>query len=56
MFQKTVFGVNLGAGYDITEIININVNYVIDLSNTSIQKYDDGERNSGFIFTVGARF
>jgi outer membrane immunogenic protein len=56
MFKSTLVGANLGLGYDITDIFNINANYVIDLSHTGKKQYDEGERNSGFIFTLGARF
>jgi outer membrane immunogenic protein len=55
--RKTVFGLNLGAGYKFNENIGVNLHYVVDLQNAAeTGSNDTGEKNSGFALTVGFLF
>jgi len=54
--RKTNFGGNLGAGYKFNDNVSLNVNYIFDFSHAAEGNYDNGERNSGFLFTVGYLF
>ncbi len=54
--RKTNFGANIGAGYKFNENIGLNINYIYDFSHAAEQAYSNGERNSGFVFTLGYTF
>lgn len=54
--KSTLFGGNIGAGYKFTDNVGINVNYIFDFSNAAEKAYDSGEKNSGFLFTLGYSF
>jgi outer membrane immunogenic protein len=54
--RSTILGGNVGAGYKFSANVGLNVNYIFDFSNAAKKAYDNGEKNSGFIFTLGYSF
>ena len=50
------FGFNLGAGYDVTENINLGVRYSIGLSNILKDSEDSKQNNSNIAIAVGYKF
>lgn len=54
--KKSLFGGNIGAGYKFTDNVGLNVNYIFDFANAAEKAYDSGEKNSGFVFTLGYSF
>lgn len=54
--KSTLVGGNIGAGYAITDDIGINLNYITDFSHAAKTSADAGERNSGFILSLGVKF
>jgi hypothetical protein len=56
--RKVLFGGNLGAGYNFNTHVGLNVNYMFDFNNTfnGNAVEDTGERNSGFVLSVGYLF
>ena len=55
-FNSTDFGFNLGAGYDVTENINLGVRYSIGLSNIVKDSEDFKQNNSNIAIAVGYKF
>ncbi|GAB2985541.1 hypothetical protein GCM10027049_25440 [Mucilaginibacter puniceus] len=53
---KTLFGGNLGAGYKLNKNVGLNINYIYDFSHAAEEGYSNGERNSGFVFSLGYSF
>lgn len=55
--RKTIFGANLGAGYKFSKNVGVNLNYIFDLQHVAESgSNDSGEKNSGFVLTVGYLF
>lgn len=54
--RKTNFGGNIGAGYKFTDNVGLNANYIFDFSRAAESANSNGERNSGFVFTLGYTF
>jgi opacity protein-like surface antigen len=56
-YESTDFGINVGAGYDVTENINLGLRYTIGVSNI-IKDAPDGISvgNSNIAFAVGYKF
>jgi len=54
--KSTMFGGNIGAGYEITDNVGINLNYIADFGHAAKKAFDAGERNSGFILSLGVKF
>lgn len=54
--RKTNFGGNLGAGYKFTNNLSLNANYIFDFNDAAEAGYSNGEKNSGFLFTLGLLF
>jgi hypothetical protein len=56
--RRVLLGGNLGLAYNLTKHVSINANYIFDFNNVADGKStpDTGERNSGFVFTVGYLF
>jgi len=54
--NSTLFGGNIGAGYAITDNVGINLNYITDFSHAAKTAYSAGEKNSGFILSLGYKF
>ena len=58
LFESVDFGLNLGAGYDITKNISVGVRYNLGLAN--VAKTEDGSndtiKNSVFSLSVGYKF
>jgi long-subunit fatty acid transport protein len=55
-FNSIDFGFNLGAGYDVTENINLGVRYSIGLSNILKDSGDIKQNNSNIAIAVGYKF
>jgi long-subunit fatty acid transport protein len=55
-FNSTDFGFNLGAGYDVTENINLGLRYSIGLNNIVKENGSDSNSNSNLAFAVGYKF
>ena len=55
-FNSIDFGFNLGAGYDVTENINLGVRYSIGLSNIVKDSEDFKQNNSNIAIAVGYKF
>ena len=55
-FNSIDFGFNLGAGYDVTENINLGVRYSIGLSNILKDSEDSKQNNSNIAIAVGYKF
>lgn len=55
-FESTDFGINIGAGYDVTENINIGLRYTVGVSNILADSGDFKGGNSNFALAVGYRF
>ncbi|MBF01704.1 MAG: hypothetical protein CMP76_00245 [Flavobacterium sp.] len=53
--NSTDFGVNFGAGYDVTENINLGVRYSLGLSNVN-KEGDDSIKNSNLAFAFAYKF
>ncbi|GAB2985536.1 hypothetical protein GCM10027049_25430 [Mucilaginibacter puniceus] len=54
--RKIVFGGNVGAGYKVTSNLGLNINCIFDVTPTFEEAYDGGEKNRGFVFTLGYSF
>lgn len=54
--KSTLLGGNLGAGYEISNNVGINLNYLFDFGHAGEGSNDTGERNSGFALTLGYKF
>jgi hypothetical protein len=54
--RKTIFGGNLGVGYNLSKNVSLNLNYLFDFQHAAESSNDTGERNSGFALTVGYLF
>ena len=55
-FNSLDFGFNLGAGYDVSENINLSLRYTAGLSNIAKDSGDQKVGNSNIAFAVGYRF
>lgn len=55
-FESTDFGINVGAGYDVTENINLGLRYTIGVSNILADSGDVKAGNSNIAFAVGYKF
>ena len=55
-FESTDFGINVGAGYDVTENINLGLRYTIGVSNILKDSGDFKAGNSNIAFAVGYKF
>ncbi len=55
-YNSTDFAFNLGAGYDVTENINLGVRYSIGLSNILKDSEDFKQNNSNIAIAVGYKF
>ena len=55
-YNSTDFAFNLGAGYDVTENINLGVRYSIGLSNILKDSGDFKQNNSNIAIAVGYKF
>jgi opacity protein-like surface antigen len=55
-FNSTDFGLNLGAGYDVAENMNIGVRYTIGLSNIAKDSGDSKLGNSNIALAFGYKF
>ncbi|WP_130736698.1 porin family protein [Flavobacterium sp. J27] len=53
--NSTDFGLNVGAGYDVTENINLGLRYGFGLSDVN-KEGDDSIKNSNFAFAVAYKF
>ncbi len=53
--NSTDFGLNFGAGYDVTENINLGLRYSLGLSNIN-KEGDDSVKNSNIAFAVAYKF
>ncbi len=56
LFNSTDFGLNLGAGYDVAENMNIGVRYSIGLSNIAKDSGDEKLGNSNIALAFGYKF
>jgi opacity protein-like surface antigen len=56
LFNSTDFGLNIGAGYDVAEKINVGLRYTIGLSNIVKDSGDSKFRNGNFALAVGYKF
>jgi opacity protein-like surface antigen len=56
LFNSTDFGLNIGAGYDVAEKINIGLRYTIGLSNIEKDSGDSKSGNGNFALAVGYKF
>jgi long-subunit fatty acid transport protein len=56
LFNSTDFAFNVGAGYDITENINLGLRYSIGLSNILKDSGDNKINNSNFALALGYKF
>jgi outer membrane immunogenic protein len=54
--NSTLFGGNIGAGYEIADNVGLNLNYITDFSHAAKTGFDAGEKNSGFILSLGIKF
>lgn len=54
--KNTLVGGNLGAGYDLTNNIGVNLHYMFDFGRAGEGSNDTGEKNSGFALTLGYKF
>ena len=54
--RSTLFGGNLGAGYKFTDNVSLNANYIFDFSDAAEAASSNGEKNRGFVFTLGYSF
>lgn len=54
--KNTLLGGNLGAGYEISNNVGLNLNYIFDFGHAGEGSNDTGERNSGFALTLGYKF
>lgn len=54
--KKTLFGGNIGAGYKFTDKVSLNANYIFDFGEAAEAASSSGEKNSGFVFTLGLLF
>lgn len=54
--KSTDFGMNVGAGYNITENINLGVRYTFGLSNINEDSEDGDVKNSNIAFAVAYKF
>lgn len=55
-FNSLDFGINFGAGFDVTENINLGLRYTAGLSNIAKDSGDMKAANSNIAFAVGYRF
>lgn len=55
-FNSTDFGLNLGAGYDVAENINIGLRYSLGLSNIAKDSGDQKVGNSNIALALGYKF
>jgi opacity protein-like surface antigen len=55
-YNSTDFGINIGAGYDVTENINVGLRYTIGVSNIAKDSGDYKEGNSNIAFALGYKF
>jgi outer membrane immunogenic protein len=54
--RKTIFGGNLGFGYNLSKNVSVNLNYLFDFQHSAESSSDSGERSGGFALTVGYLF
>jgi len=55
-YESIDFGLNFGAGYDVSKNINLGVRYSLGLSNIRIVSGDYKENNSNIAIAVGYKF
>ncbi len=55
-FNSTDFGINLGAGYDISEKVNLSLRYTAGLSNILKDSGSDKVNNTNIAFALGFKF
>ncbi len=56
LLNSTDFAFNVGAGYDVTENINLGLRYSIGLSNIAKDLGDEKINNTNFAFALGYKF
>lgn len=55
-YNSTDFGINVGAGYDVTENINLGLRYTVGVSNIWADSGDFKAGNSNIAFAIGYKF
>jgi hypothetical protein len=55
-YNSVDFGLNLGAGFDVTENINLGLRYTVGLSNIAKDSGNQSVGNSNIAFAVGYKF